>query len=280
LLQRLQTAFIALSDAKRQAEPQDWLQWLTGQQWWPEGTDNSALALYVVVAIARFEQRNVRSLFVDEAQDYTAGQLALLAKLFGHASITLLGDHDQTLVHADAPFLEFGALLPRVRTTVVQLHTSYRATAGITQYFAQFADRGPGLTVGAVQSDPTLPTVLTASDEGEATHALIDALNLRNVAYSTAVIVPDTPTAVRTQTALDDAGIVAETVTAGAALPATTSVAVVPLALAKGLEFDSALVIATPDAYPATVVGRHRMYVACSRATKELTVIRVTKNLK
>lgn len=274
LAQRLQTAYLALNRQNNALTPQDWVQWVAGQKWLRGALDNSASQLYIWLTISRYTQRNIRALFVDEAQDYSAAELAIIAKVFGHAEITLLGDHDQTLETTAAPFLTFGTLLPRVRTEVVHLQTSYRATAGITQYFAQFANRGD-LTIGAVQPDTTAPTELHVMGLAGALAAVKDALSQFTFDRSCAVIVPDADKAEVVADQLNAANIPAAVVEANAPLIGQDRIAVVPLTLAKGLEFDAAYVLVDSAYYPQTVLGAHRMYVATSRATKQLTVLRI-----
>jgi DNA helicase-2/ATP-dependent DNA helicase PcrA len=58
-----------------------------------------------------------------------------------------------------------------------------------------------------------------------------------------------------------------------AQLPAT-GVVVLPLDLAKGLEFDQVIIAdASAAAFGATTIARHRLYVAISRATQQVTIL-------
>ncbi len=85
----------------------------------------------------------------------------------------------------------------------------------------------------------------------------------------TAVIVPWKSDAKRLAKTLDGVSVLGE----GDSLPAEGTV-VIPLKLAKGLEFDRVII---PDAservFPDTDLARRRLYTTISRATRHVTML-------
>ncbi len=89
--------------------------------------------------------KDIRYLFIDEVQDYSAFQLAFLKFSFPRAKFTLLGDLNQAIfTHENSKKLlgELGSMFPEDKTRVVQLTKSYRSTEQITNFTRHLLTNG------------------------------------------------------------------------------------------------------------------------------------------
>ena len=94
--------------------------------------------LYLKMALTGLGNPDAKYVMVDEVQDYTAAQLAVLARYFRRAHFLLLGDPNQAIVPDTATFDEVREVFQAARGAVEEcrLMTSYRSTPEITALFA------------------------------------------------------------------------------------------------------------------------------------------------
>ena len=232
--------------------------------------------LYLKMACTGLSNPDARYVMVDEVQDYSIAQLAVLARFFPNAHFMLLGDEHQAIREGGLTFAEVSDVFSRLRGTVEEcrLMTSYRSTPGITELFARLLPERERMQVTSVQRECSEPRVDAYADEA----AYADALRalLREAKASegglTAVIVPWKHEATKLMKLLgDDApALVSET----GALPPRGAV-LLTLALAKGLEFDHVIIPnASAGLFPEDDrIARNRLYTTMSRATRELDVL-------
>ena len=80
---------------------------------------------------------NIRHVIIDEAQDYSAFQLAFMKRLFPRAKITALGDFNQA-IYAHSSVLRGTGPLTNLygpeNTEVIELTRSYRSTQEIVEF--------------------------------------------------------------------------------------------------------------------------------------------------
>ena len=241
------------------------------------GTDGLAPVewLYLKMALTGLGNPDAKYVMIDEVQDYTAAQLAVLARYFRRANFLLLGDPNQAIAPGTATFDEVRAVFEAAHGPVEEcrLMTSYRSTPEITELFASLLDDEERASISSIQRADTSPTILPCPDEASYAAALREAVDAACAGDGlAAVIVPWKHEAKRIQKLLGDNAptLVDDTAT----LPAS-GVVLITLRLAKGLEFDRVIV---PDAsariFPAgDPLARRRLYTTLSRATRELTVL-------
>ena len=214
--------------------------------------------------ISSYDQ--VRHLLVDEMQDYTPVQYAVLARLFSCRK-TILGDVSQTVNPYSASSAE---TIERVfpQADVVRLFRSYRSTVEITA-FAQRITLNPDiLPLERHGAEP----VITRFDSEDAELAALPAIlaDLHQSAnHSLGIICKTQRQAERVYQAIQVPGIhllTAESTTFKEGVIITTA------HLAKGLEFDAVLVPFVSAATYQTQVDRSMLYVACTRAMHQLTL--------
>lgn len=231
--------------------------------------------LYLKMALTGLGNPDAKYVMIDEVQDYTAAQLAVLARYFRRAHFLLLGDPNQAIAPGTATFDEVRAVFEAARGPVEEcrLMTSYRSTPEITELFASLLGEDERARISAVQRADEPPAIVSCPDEMSYAAALREAVAAAHDDEGlSAVIAPWKHEAKRLQKLLgDDAPPLADDT---ASLPAQ-GVVLITLKLAKGLEFDRVIV---PDAservFPADdPLSRRRLYTTLSRATRSLVVL-------
>ena len=231
--------------------------------------------LYLKMALTGLGNPDAKYVMIDEVQDYSAAQLAVLARYFRRAHFLLLGDPNQAIAPGTATFDEVRSVFNASHGTVEEcrLMTSYRSTPEITALFASLLDAEERASISSIQRADTPPAILPCPDEASYAAALRDAVDAARAGDGiTAIIVPWKHEAKRLQKLIGKGAPALADDTA--TLPAS-GVVLITLKLAKGLEFDQVII---PDAsarvFPADdPLARRRLYTTLSRATRELVVL-------
>ena len=187
--------------------------------------------LYLNMAVTGLGNPDARYVMIDEAQDYSQGQLAVLARYFRRAHFLLLGDPNQAIFEGTATWDEMRAVFEEMRGEVSQcrLMTSYRSTPAITDLFARLLPAGEAMEVASVQREAPAPEIVVCENADEWKAALVEAVRVAcDAGGLTAVIVPWKNDAKRLAKTLDGVTVLGE----GDSLP-ETGIVVVPLKLAK-----------------------------------------------
>ena len=209
---------------------------------------------------------------LDEAQDLSPMQCRAIGRRCATGSATVLGDLAQgTTAWAAASWDQLLAHLGKPAAELRVLDTGYRVPRQILDFASQLLGHiAPGLTpASSVRQDPDALLVRRVAP-GALPAALASACaDACARPGSAAVIAAD-----------DQIGELAAAVTA-AGLPhqlvseqaSGLTLTLVPVTLAKGLEFDHVIVVEPTRIAAAEERGLHRLYVALTRAVSRLTVL-------
>jgi DNA helicase IV len=212
---------------------------------------------------------------LDEAQDLSPMECRAIGRRCATGSATVLGDLAQsTAPGAAGSWPGLLAHLGKPGSEVRVLETGYRVPRQILDYANQLLGAlAPGLAPArSLRQDPSALTV-----RHEAASALPGALASACEAAlgdpgSTAVIAADDQVPSLTR-ALGVAGVRHSVLDGSVDGLASGGLLVVPVSLAKGLEFDHVIVIEPGRIAAAEARGLHRLYVALTRAVSRLTVL-------
>jgi DNA helicase IV len=229
---------------------------------------------------------------VDEAQDLSPMECRAIGRRCATGSATVLGDLAQgTTPWAAASWPELLGHLGKTEAELRVLETGYRVPRQILDFASQLLDQiAPGLgaarsvrqDAGALQVSRVAPDGLTAALIAAGTDALSRPGSAAVIAADAdlARLAAALTTAGLPFTALGDAEPGMAGPAAGAAGPAEDAAAetgprltLVPVTLAKGLEFDHVIVVEPDHIAGAEARGLHRLYVALTRAVSRLTVL-------
>ncbi len=217
---------------------------------------------------------DIRYLFIDEVQDYTAFQMAFLKFTFPRARFTLLGDLNQAIfTHENSHHLlkELGTMFNPEKTNVVQLTKSYRSTEQITDFTKHIL--GDGEAIEAFAREGEKPLVEVYNDDAAAITHLKDKIALDQQKHDTTTIICKTLAECKTLYAELQANNIEANLIQTENQRLLKGTLIIPSYLAKGLEFDSVIMWdASADVY-SDESDRQLVYTICTRAMHELTII-------
>jgi len=231
-------------------------------------------------------QSKIKYVLIDEAQDYTIMQYKVLAHLFKNAKITILGDLNQSILpfYAPANYDSILNVLKSERNTtsydVKYLTKTYRSTYEINM----FAKHIIGETNLYNQVDRHGDEVSIIKDKGltadsnEKLQIIADAVALKKYYNSIAIITKTAAEAKELKTRLDgkSGSSMFKLVTSKDKVFQTEKIMIMPSYLAKGLEFDVALIF---DANESNYKENNKLlfYTMCTRALHKLNIYYSTK---
>lgn len=224
--------------------------------------DEATIALFIQ---HRFIQASPLSrmqyVLVDEVQDYTPAQIFLLSQLFKASRFTLVGDSNQAIFNTNTDFATIAAIFETSKRQVTRydLLNSYRSSGAITAVFQQLAAQ-ENFTIVPVRPKGKAVTVKHLAE-------LSDLRNIINEMKPVTIIT-------KTQKEADD--LTKWWQGQNAALKkeakARAEVTILPISLAKGLEFDRVILYNTTKENYANDRERKMLYTAASRGMQELTI--------
>lgn len=215
--------------------------------------------------------QGIKHLLVDEMQDYTPVQYAVLARLF-KCRKTILGDATQAVN-------PYSASTPETIESVfdgawrVTLNKSYRSTWEIMQFALKIS---PNPDLIAMERHGPVPDVQIVKTQREAVTLIAGAVEdfAGSGQTSLAMLAKTQPQAKRLHKLLSEAGVECRLLQEGSTGFSTGIIVCTPH-LAKGLEFDRVIIPDVSKEVFHTQMDRNLLYVACTRAMHRLSLISV-----
>lgn len=209
---------------------------------------------------------HVKHLLVDEMQDYTPVQYAVLSRLFSCRK-TILGDVSQTVNPYSASSAE---TIERVfpQADIVKLYRSYRSTIEITSFAQRITPNPHIIPLERHGPEPTITRYNSREEELAAIQQVMKEFKSSGN-HSLGVICKTQRQAKEVQQALqafDVQLLTEESTTFKEGVVLTTA------HLAKGLEFDAVVVPFASARNYSTEVDKSMLYVACTRAMHQLAL--------
>jgi len=213
---------------------------------------------------------------IDEAQDFSPFQIAVLKQRVRNHSFTILGDIAQS-IHAYQGILdwqEFIGLFGEGESAFYQLNRSYRSTMEIIQFANQIL---AGVNEKSKLAEPVFRSgekvrLIYARYEERIGQVLEAVRHFKgNHANTIAVVGRTEEDCKELHRALGKAGVEASLLHAGQR-EYGGGISVVPVYLTKGLEFDAVLIVDADDRN-YTIEDAKLLYVGCTRALHQLGIL-------
>lgn len=224
------------------------------------------------------EIRTYGHIVIDEAQDLSPMQLAMISRRSLNGSLTVVGDIAQsTGAWAHADWSEILSLLPDRRPARrEQLTVGYRIPAPNMELAARVLARSapdllPPRSVRQTGRPPQLRRIEDAAQlSAEVGQAVLD--EVAGVGNGNVAVICPSSRVQECSAALDAVGI-----DHGVAIEQGLNhqVTVVPVGIVKGLELDATVVVDPDGILDEEAQGMRALYVALTRATKHLTLVHV-----
>ncbi len=219
-------------------------------------------------------ERDIKHVFIDEIQDYTAFQLAYLKVEFPRAKFTMLGDLNQAIFtkeNSHTLLSELGTMFPKEKTKVVQLTTSYRSTQQITDFTKEVLVNGEKVT--AFERNGEKPTIIVDQDKAALVNDVVDILAKNDAAKQTTAIIGKSLAECEALFNLLQAKGVQTTLIRTENQRLVPGTLIVPSYLAKGLEFDAVIMWNADQKNYHDESERQLVYTICSRAMHQLDIL-------
>ena len=219
----------------------------------------------------------VHHLVIDEAQDYTPLQMEMITKMFNGASITALGDANQTI----NPYHKYDSLEEMKEqlgysAKFVELNKAYRSSPEIMNYVDKIIDNKNIIPVRQSNDNPVVTKEVDKKDLF--TTLVSDLLKLKENGFNRICIVTKSNKEAKAiyeglKDSIDSIKILGEDKSF------ETSTLVAPSYSAKGLEFDAVICYNDYD-NSYNEEDKYLYYVSCTRAQHDLLVYNEPKRLK
>lgn len=221
---------------------------------------------------------DIKQVFIDEIQDYTAYQLAYLKTDFPRAKFTMLGDLNQAIFtkeNSHSLLSELSTMFDPDKTRVVQLTQSYRSTKQITDFTKGVLVNGEKVT--AFNRNGDLPTITVDETNDKMIDDVIAQLqHNRKAKMTTAIIGKSLAECAALADQLNARGEHVSLIkTENQRLVEGTLV--IPAYLAKGLEFDAIIMWNANEQNYHDEDERQLVYTICSRAMHKLDIFAAGK---
>lgn len=202
-----------------------------------------------------------RYLLIDEVQDYTLAQLGLLIELFPKTHFTLVGDENQAIFNSSTTFADIMRCFDDYHLPIhrYDLRNSYRSSGAITELFKTYAVDQEKIDIVSIRPQGKEPEYRSFRSSEELLEILDEILD--SLKGEKAAIITQTEKETQTlQESIKKSSYGLE------------NCQILPLSLAKGLEFDH--VILYPFENDRDEQRRRRqMYTAISRGMKSIVVL-------
>ncbi|MFC4771216.1 RNA polymerase recycling motor HelD [Enterococcus hermanniensis] len=223
-------------------------------------------------------QQKARFIFIDEMQDFSPAQVALLKQLYPKATYTLCGDLNQKVFGNESMVHSLAQIFPDESLTHFELTTSYRSTEEITNFANQFLTQENRVELTARVGD--LPSIYYTNDTRQMIDGLIHEIDETKEAaryWRTAIIAK---TVEECQALYDQLSIEQKEqvqLLTDEEDFMKKNLIIIPTYLAKGLEFDRVFAWnISPENY-YTEQDKLILYTVCTRAMHELNLLVIGK---
>ncbi|MGM9892346.1 RNA polymerase recycling motor HelD [Limosilactobacillus sp.] len=222
------------------------------------------------------QNQSFQYVFIDEMQDYPLAMLVYLRHAFPRAKFTVLGDSEQALFKPlqlpQEMLTELSAALDAKRPNLITLNRSYRSTKEITDFAKALLPDGD--QVISFTRHGAKPHLVVRYDQDTFNQALLESIADQRANYATvAVLTKNLAQAQAVYRFLHQQEVSDLHLLHARDSELPTGVLVLPIYLAKGLEFDAVVALDVSAANLANVDAVGMVYTMATRAMHQLTLL-------
>ena len=235
--------------------------------------DDAAAVFYLHILVHGCgEYDQIRQVVLDEVQDEHPLHFAILRKLFPHARYTILGDVNQTIGKQEdmTLFRKLSDMLGKEKSAMVTLSKSFRCTMEIWRFSERFLT--PGAAGECFSRSGDEPAIHRADDISQMDDRLIEEVAAcKEKGYQSIGLICKTEKDAHALH-LRLGGRLDEQLVKNDSLTQIRGTLILPIYLAKGLEFDAVLVCDADHAHYRTEDDKRLLYIASTRALHRLNL--------
>jgi DNA helicase II / ATP-dependent DNA helicase PcrA len=215
----------------------------------------------------RRSNTGIRHIFIDEAQDYSPFQFALIQRLFPYSKMTLLGDFNQAIFSGATGSPTVLEMVGEEVETIV-LNKTYRSTKEIVEFTSSLIESSG--KIEPFNRTGRKPTVVRVDNEQIHGYILRKIKAFQREGYQTIAVICRTSKESRLAFEALKNEISLYLIEKGT-ISYEKGVLVIPSYLAKGIEFDA--VILYDSSHYKRESERKLFYTVCTRAMHELYMV-------
>ncbi len=235
--------------------------------------DDAMVVLALKLKLSGYELfKDIMQVVVDEAQDYYPLHYDILRLAFKNARFTVMGDINQTIGRTTdlSAYKNIKNIMNKKTCSTMVLNKSFRSSFEINQFSQNFCSNE--IEIDSFERHDNMPEIIRADTIGEMEQKIINKVGTYKAeGYRSIAIVCKS---------FNDAEQLFDTIgkEIGATLINSSSfdsidrVMILPVYMAKGLEFDAVLISNTNDDTYKDTEDRQLLYVACTRALHRLSL--------
>ncbi|MFT8312485.1 MAG: RNA polymerase recycling motor HelD [Sporolactobacillus sp.] len=215
----------------------------------------------------------IRHLIIDEAQDYSPAQLAYLQAAFPRCRMTILGDLNQAIYaqSLDADTMLSEHLYNAEDVKKLTLLRSYRSTKEIMNFAREIVPGGE--QIEPFDRSGKLPEWIDAAGKSDKVSIILDKIaSFQQNGFETFALIGKTMKDCREAYRLLKKKIDVKLITQ-ATYQFDKGFIIIPTYLAKGIEFDAAIIYDASSENYSRESERTIFYTACTRAMHELVLL-------
>ncbi|MEG0838791.1 MAG: 3'-5' exonuclease [Hydrogenoanaerobacterium sp.] len=242
---------------------------------------NGMALLYLRIKLMGAENGGlIKQVVVDEAQDYAHMQYKILAEILPSARYTLLSDINQTIIKdIDMSFYDdIKTVLAKPKSTLVTMNKSFRCSSEISAYSTRFTDEDTRQeSFDRHEKEPEIRIYDTVSDIDECLCS--DVKNVVGEGFaSAAVLCKSFKEAYELYERVG--GAIGAKLVGNSTDEITEGVYIMPIYMAKGLEFDAVFIYGADNKNYKTDDDRKLLYIASTRPLHRLYIYCVKNKSK
>lgn len=232
----------------------------------------SSLALmYLKSNLSGVSYAHIKQVVIDEAQDYYPLHLSILGSLFPHARFTILGDVNQTIEKKASLSIydDFAAVLNRKSSALITLNKGFRCSYEISKFSEHFLETP--FPVEAFDRHGKEPQIFKANGSADLAKKIAASIHSckEDGCASVAVICK---TMERAKELYEEIKGFVECRLVSDHSKGISGVSILPLYLAKGLEFDAAILDEVNEEHYHSPLDKKLLYVCTTRPLHRLDV--------
>ena len=223
---------------------------------------------------------DIRQVVVDEAQDYYPMHFHILKKLFSSARYTIMGDYNQTIEKLEGPqfYRDTAKILDKKTSCLITLNKGFRCSYEINEFSRRFLHDCTDMESFDRHEQP--PLLEQCDDRNKMAQRIVELTReyLGEGFASIGIICKSQKQANQLHALLKDQipvhlmDINQKEIFSGVML--------MPVYMAKGLEFDAAILCDVDDKNYRNDFDRQLLYVSCTRALHRLAILYTDKPSK
>ncbi len=236
--------------------------------------DNGMVLLATKLKLAGCDRyKDIMQVVVDEAQDYYPVQYEILKKSFTNAKFTVMGDINQTIEKtADlSVYSDIKEILNKRRSSTVLMKKSFRCSYEINRFSSYFGDKD--IEIESFERYEGLPEVIKTQSCEKMEIALREKVDqYRTDGYQSIAVI--CKSMVESEDLYNKIGKQLGAVLINQkSFESVNQVTILPVYMAKGLEFDAVILWDTSDGTYSDSDDRQLLYISCTRALHRLSLM-------